>query len=869
MLILGRSRLVYLLLLVVLRASDAVKTLVNFVESLERRGTLTSTQTDVIVQNLKGDELPMMMMMMMHHNNKLVLSLEQEDLLNEYFQQEEVNGRMTTDVRNYLSTLFRFRKPDNTNQIRLRMGTFQQKSHTQEFSVPSSYDNESSTGVVELLGHYRPHDYVDDPEFPYYRGIWGFAVGEEEEYALLTDIHGLHIVNVTDAALPTLVKFIQLENLEYAKSVRDVDVHIDDTTNTVYAYVAAQNYDAVGHLHVVNVTGILLLGQDNDDDVDKYVVDRGALEYGHTVTVSNGILVLNTGDFAEEPDVFGCQLFDLNTDPWNPTIVGVYTGGECHDTTLHLLRVNNDDDENRLVMISADGNNREWRFVDVRALIQDYQIWKQFWATGKIDDNNNITTRSSGKNPFLPPGWEAGSNDGGGNSNYESPTNLILGKTKSIPGFDDYAHSHVLDEDTMLLYVFEEQNEYDVAIWNVTTLNNPVLMKLLTQDSTREGAVVHNGHLLKKSATGATYLAIAYYRAGLRVWDVTNVDNIQEVGHFDTFQNLDGDSNNIDPNELFDDDQFDSCGAWNLYTGLPSGNVLVSDLQQGLYILNVITADDEEDEEDDEAGDLAAIKDVFDTLVLPDFGPYCISGAMTVTLSNGEPKQVQDLKVGDMVLVSENENVTAFEPIVMFGHYDPDIMATYHHLTLNDGSTVEISEHHLIYTARQHPPVPASTLQIGQQLQCGRRITQRAIRRRKGAYAPWTRSGMLMIQDQVLISAYVTLQPNETHVSLLGWNWSYHFLAHSMTLPVRLSFFWKRNNDDDVAWLYDWVQRYWVQQSPCILALMLVVIIIPLALLFHFVEQAMIMLPESMIILILLVAAATSILAKKCRINIT
>jgi len=808
------------------QCSHAMKTIVDFVKSLQKRGTLTATQTDVIVQNLKGDELPMMMM---HHNSHSILSSEQEKSLQEYFQRQQENGQMAEEVRRYLSTLLRFQKPTNMNNPLLRSGSIKQSYVVPEFSV--NYDDESSNGVVEFVGHYCNHNYEDNPNFPHYRGIWGFSV-ESEEYALLTDVNGLHIINVTDAKMPTLVKFIELEHLMYERSVRDVDIYIDDTTNSVYAYVAAQNYYEVGRLHVINVTEILQLDDEDNDNFDEYVVNRGAMEYGHTVTIGNGLLLLNTANNAEEPGIFGCRLYDLVVDPWDPPLVGIYTAGECHDTSLHRLRV--DDDEDRLVLISADGNDGRWRFIDVQLLIEDYQTWTQ---SNEISKRDSIFDEDEDDNY------------------YESPRNVILGQTPPNPFFYEYAHSQALDEDTMLLYVFEENNEYDVSIYDLTTLNSPVLVKTLKQDLTRHDAVVHNGHLLKY--VDRTYLAIAYYSAGFRVWDVTNIDDIQEVGHFDTIQNLD-DNNIIDPDDVFNDlDEFydNPWGAWNLYAGLPSGHLLVSDLQQGLYILKINT-DDGDDDNDSETGDISGTTD------LP-LGSFCISGTMTVTLSNGQSKQVRDLKIGDMVQVSKNENAVLFEPIMMFGHYDSQITATYHHLILDDGDILEISEHHLIYVKRQQPPVPVSTLQVGQQLQCGRRIVKRTIRQRKGAYAPWTPSGMLMIQNQVLISAYVTLQPNQTYVSFLGLDWSYQFLAHSMTLPLRRSFFSTKRNNEDVAWLYDWVQRYWSQQPPCIMAVMFIVIILPLALLFHSLEQAIGLSTQNRLLLLLLGSATLWILSKR------
>ena len=60
------------------------------------------------------------------------------------------------------------------------------------------------------------------------------------------------------------------------------------------------------------------------------------------------------------------------------------------------------------------------------------------------------------------------------------------------------------------------------------------------------------------------------YERGLTVLDITDPATPAEVGFFDTYTP----SNNASFN-----------GAWGVYPFLPSGNILVSDINSGLYIL--------------------------------------------------------------------------------------------------------------------------------------------------------------------------------------------------------------------------------------------------------------------------------------------
>jgi choice-of-anchor B domain-containing protein len=63
---------------------------------------------------------------------------------------------------------------------------------------------------------------------------------------------------------------------------------------------------------------------------------------------------------------------------------------------------------------------------------------------------------------------------------------------------------------------------------------------------------------------------LANYTAGVRIIDVSNTNNMNEVGFFDTYTN----SNSA----AF-------AGAWNVYPFFPSGNIIVSDINGGLFVI--------------------------------------------------------------------------------------------------------------------------------------------------------------------------------------------------------------------------------------------------------------------------------------------
>jgi hypothetical protein len=65
------------------------------------------------------------------------------------------------------------------------------------------------------------------------------------------------------------------------------------------------------------------------------------------------------------------------------------------------------------------------------------------------------------------------------------------------------------------------------------------------------------------------YLYIAHYTEGVRIWDVNNPAAPFEVGYYDTYPGASG----------------GYSGAWNVYPYLPSGRIIASDMQTGLYVL--------------------------------------------------------------------------------------------------------------------------------------------------------------------------------------------------------------------------------------------------------------------------------------------
>ena len=126
-----------------------------------------------------------------------------------------------------------------------------------------------------------------------------------------------------------------------------------------------------------------------------------------------------------------------------------------------------------------------------------------------------------------------------------------------------YTHNCWLSDDGKYLITSDEKPGAFIDIYDISNLNN---IKLLDQyqSSPGDSVIPHNTFFL------GDYILTSYYRDGVSLVAATIKDNIVEVGSYDT--------------SPFSSDQgFE--GTWGVYPYLPSGNILVSDREEGLFIL--------------------------------------------------------------------------------------------------------------------------------------------------------------------------------------------------------------------------------------------------------------------------------------------
>ncbi|WP_282123234.1 choice-of-anchor B family protein [Algibacter mikhailovii] len=132
-----------------------------------------------------------------------------------------------------------------------------------------------------------------------------------------------------------------------------------------------------------------------------------------------------------------------------------------------------------------------------------------------------------------------------------------------------YTHQGWFTEDMTYFVLGDELDEQQTGtrtrsiILDLTDLDNP---KIQMEYLGPTNAIDHNGYVKENSYFQASYTA------GMRELDITNIENkaITEIGYFDTHP--ENNSTNFN-------------GAWSVYPYFPSGNIIISDIDRGLFIV--------------------------------------------------------------------------------------------------------------------------------------------------------------------------------------------------------------------------------------------------------------------------------------------
>ena len=123
------------------------------------------------------------------------------------------------------------------------------------------------------------------------------------------------------------------------------------------------------------------------------------------------------------------------------------------------------------------------------------------------------------------------------------------------------AHDCAVTEDENYLVTADEMEGGYIRIWDISDYNNITELDYFITNPLHS---VHNVYI----KDGLLYAS--WYADGVRVFDISDPNNISEIAYYDTSE-VEG---------LY-------VGNWGIYVYLPSGNIIASDIETGLYVIKL------------------------------------------------------------------------------------------------------------------------------------------------------------------------------------------------------------------------------------------------------------------------------------------
>lgn len=259
----------------------------------------------------------------------------------------------------------------------------------------------------------------------------------------------------------------------------------------------------------------------------------------------------------------GIQVIDLSqVDDGIVTLVGNVIDGGTQKT--HNVVIN--EESGYLYRVGGDGNGmRVYSLADPAA-----PAFVSSWPDRYIHDMQVVTFtdgRWAGREiAFACAGFNGGWVETGLDVIDVTDKNDIRTVARLVYPDGEYSHQVWVDVENGVAYLGDELDEQEqgvttrTRIIDVSDLHQPTLLGTFTTgtQSIDHNLYVHDGKIFQ-----------ANYRSGIRIFDAADPRNPIEIGWFDTYP----------PN---DNNRFN--GLWSNYPFLPSGTLLGSDIEKGLFV---------------------------------------------------------------------------------------------------------------------------------------------------------------------------------------------------------------------------------------------------------------------------------------------
>lgn len=330
---------------------------------------------------------------------------------------------------------------------------------------------------------------------------------------------------------------------------------VDPTNQREYAIAAMTNSTAF--VDVTDPTNPIYLGR-----ID---TQNGQTAFWRDVKIYNNYAFI----VADGVSNHGMQVFDLTrlrsvTTPITFTADAVYSGvTSCHNIVINEAK-------STAYLVDCKNTGRGVHFVDISDPLNPTSLGN-YNSDGVSHDAQVVTyngpdTEHTGKEIFI------GSNETKVVILDVTDTNNIVKISEVTYSQLGYIHQGWLTEDHTYFILGDETDEFAPLGLNTRTLffdfsdlDNPSLHATFNGPTK---AIDHNGYVKGNK------FYMANYTRGLVVFDISTISNasspMSEIGFFDTYPNNNGTSFN---------------GAWSVYPFFPSGNIIINDINRGLFVV--------------------------------------------------------------------------------------------------------------------------------------------------------------------------------------------------------------------------------------------------------------------------------------------
>lgn len=328
-------------------------------------------------------------------------------------------------------------------------------------------------------------------------------------------------------------------------------------------------------------------------------------------------LAVNDHEFAIIGTTFGTHIINV-TDPNNPTELFVVEGGTTGGGIIHR---DFHDHKGYLYSIADEGSNTALQIIDITQLPDAIEV---------VYDDSEFFTRSH--NIFIDASKDRlysliSKGDAFGYSpmrifDISDPTDpKVLGAYSNLDGYSiSQVHDAFVRNDTAYLNL----GPGGFAIVDFVDVVDPNVISIITPAEYPQAGYNHSGWLTDDG--NFYYMADETFGSDMKVLDLRNLPDID----IPTLFNSESDTTDIPHNQIVKGDRlytsyyFDGLqvydisdpinpvremyyptskfpytdglyrGAWGVYPFLPSGNILVSDMQEGLFVIEAIDKIEEE-----------------------------------------------------------------------------------------------------------------------------------------------------------------------------------------------------------------------------------------------------------------------------------